>query len=189
MSLFVELKRRNVIRLAFAYLVASWLLIEISSAILEIYDAPGWIGQVIVALLVLGFPLTLFFAWAFEMTPEGLKRESEVDRSKSITHETGKRLDLITITMVVLIGVVLILERYVLEPAISPAVTVTGETGPSVAVLPFVNMSADAENEYFSDGVSEEILNVLSRIPSLRVVARTSSFQFRGNEHDIPLIA
>jgi len=190
MTFFEELKRRNVIRLALAYLAASWLLIEISSSILGIYNAPQWISRVIVALLAVGFPLALFFAWAFEITPEGIKRESQVDRSKSISHHTAKRLDLITIAMLVLVAALFVGQRFLLPaPVAEPAAPVANDGGPSVAVLPFVNMSDDASNEYFSEGVSEEILNVLAQLPDLRVAARTSAFQFKGHDEDISDIA
>jgi TolB-like protein len=187
MSLFVELKRRNVIRVAAAYLVASWLLIEATSVLIDIYEAPGWVPKLMVGLLALGFPITLFFSWAFEITPEGVKREAEVDRAGSISHETGRKLDLITIGMLVLVIALVGVERFVLAPPSTTQAVAT--TSGSIAVLPFVNMSGDAENEYFSDGISEEILNVLAGIPELQVAARTSSFQFKGQDQDIPLIA
>ena len=189
MTFFEELKRRNVIRLAVAYLVASWLLIEISSVILGIYAAPQWISRVIVALLAVGFVFALFFAWAFEITPEGIKRESQVDDGQSITHHTARRLDLVTIVMVVLVAAVFVGQRFLLpQPAAAP-VPAADSGGPSVAVLPFVNMSDDVNNEYFSEGVSEEILNVLAQLPGLHVAARTSSFQFKGRDEDVSDIA
>lgn len=190
MSLFAELKRRNVIRVGLAYLVASWLLIEVSSLILDIYNAPGWVSQVIVALLAVGFPVALFFAWAFEITPEGIKRESNIDRTQSITHETAKRLDVVTIVMVVLAGALLVGDR-LLAPGggQAPANLASADGRASIAVLPFVNMSADPANEYFSDGLTETLLHMLAQVKDLRVAARTSAFAFKGTNTDIREIA
>jgi len=192
MSFLAELKRRNVIRVGVAYLVASWLLIEASSQILDIYAAPEWISRVIVALLAIGFPVALFFAWAFEITPEGVKREAEVDRDASITHVTARKLDVITIVMVVLAVGVVITERFIAPVPLGAdrgqeAVPTDGRA--SVAVLPFVNMSGDPENEYFSDGLTETLLHMLAQVDELRVPARTSSFAFKDTNTDIRDIA
>ncbi len=190
MALFNELKRRNVFRIGAAYLVASWLLIEVSSLIFDIYGAPGWVSQVIVALLAIGLPIALFFAWAFEITPEGIKREAQVDRSQSITPVTAKRLDVITIVLLVAAVGVLAMDRFVLE-APAPRVTagVGGDGRASIAVLPFVNMSGNAENEYFSDGLTETLLHMLAQVSELRVAARTSAFAFKGTNMDVREIA
>ena len=189
MSLFAELKRRNVFRVAAAYLVTGWLLVEGTSVLIEIYAAPDWIPKMLVGLLLLGFPVALFFAWAFEITPEGIKRESEVDRTQSITGETGRRLDLITIIILLAVVALVAADRFLLGPGSPRLADVAAPDRSSIAVLPFRNMSADSENVYFSDGVAEEILNVLARVPDLQVAARTSSFRFRGDELDIPAIA
>jgi TolB-like protein/Flp pilus assembly protein TadD len=193
MSLFVELSRRNVLRVAAAYLVAGWILVEVASLLFDAYEAPPGLLRALIGLVAVGFPIALFFSWAFEITPEGIKREDEVDRSQSITSHTAKRLDLITIGMLVLAIGLLAAERFILTPPSAPVAQVseaaTGPASSSIAVLPFANMSADADNVYFSDGISEEILNVLARVPELQVAARTSSFQFRGEQQDIPAIA
>ena len=193
MSLFTELKRRNVFRVGIAYIVAGWVLVEAATLLLDVFEAPEWSSQLLVGVLALGFPIALIFAWAFELTPEGLKRESEVDRSTSITHETAKRLDLVTIALLIAAIALVIADRFVFErPAASvktaPPVTASGEKV-SIAVLPFVNMSGDEENEYFSDGISEELLNLLARIDQLEVASRTSSFSFKGHETPVPEIA
>ena len=148
----------------------------------------------------LSFTIALVFAWFYELTPEGLKRESEVNRSESIRHETGKKLEYLTIGLLVIVGGLIIYDRFIAtqtEPEITvesaiatdPA-GVTGDSKPasqkeSIAVLPFINMSSDPEQEYFSDGISEELLNLLTRIPQLKVIARTSSFYYKGK--DVPL--
>ena len=198
-SLFRELKRRNVIRVALVYIVAAWLLLQVADVVLNNIEAPNWVFQTILLLVVLGFPFAVIFAWAFELTPEGLKKEKDVDRSESITHDTGRKLDFIIIAVLVLALVYFTVDKYVIDPAQEEALataspqaeesreTVTPEM--SIAVLPFVNMSSDPEQEFFSDGISEELLNMLAQFPGLRVAARTSSFQFKGMNQDIAKIA
>lgn len=193
MSLWAELKRRNVIRVGTAYLVASWLLVEASAVALEAFAAPDWVPRAVATLLAFGFPIALFFAWAFEVTPEGIKRESEVDRAKSITPHTGRRLEILTLVMLAGVVALVLVDRFVLEPPVAPSVAppvaaVQAERV-SIAVLPFTNMSTDAENEYFADGISEEILNLLADVRDLSVASRTSAFAFKGSNASIPDIA
>ncbi|NNE06867.1 MAG: tetratricopeptide repeat protein [Xanthomonadales bacterium] len=205
MSFFEELKRRNVFRVGAAYAVAGWLLMQIVDVFAPALRLPDWFPTAVAFLLLLGFPVALFFAWAFEITPEGIKRESEVEHDASVTHETAARLDRVTIALLVLVAGFVLIDRFVLnvdhqaEPQIAtieadtqaPAAAVGTTPAPSedgkisVAVLPFVNMSDDAQNEYFSDGISEELLNVLVKVDSLRVPSRTSSFTFKGSEQTI----
>ncbi|MDX1569856.1 MAG: hypothetical protein R3200_05170 [Xanthomonadales bacterium] len=212
MSFLGELKRRNVFRVAAAYLVSAWLLIEIGSLMFEAFGFPDWAAQMLIMVLALGLIPTVIFAWAYELTPEGVKRESEVDRSESITPHTGRRLDQVTIVMILLALGVIMVDNFVLEkggwpkqtaeqeatePSPEPEPTIAAEPPEpafepdpnSVAVLPFVNMSPDPDNEYFSDGISEELLNLLVRIEELRVPSRTSSFAFKGRNTDIREIA
>lgn len=205
MSYFEELKRRNVIRVAVAYLAATWLLTEIASTVFPLFGVPDWGTRFVVIILALGFVPTLIFSWAYELTPEGLKKEKNVVREESITELTARRLDSITIAVVVLALAVFAADRLWLdskmaEPSVliqstTPAQTGQGDTTlseyqpNSIAVLPFVNMSADADNEYFSDGISEELLNLLSSLPDLRVTARTSSFSFKHKDITIADIA
>jgi len=151
---------------------------------------PEWVGRLIFLLLLVGFPLALFFAWAYELTPEGLKKEKDVDRSESITHITGRKLDFVIIGILLGALALFAVERFVLLPDRAPAIEapkeiVATEVQQSIAVLPFVNMSDDSGNEYFSDGLSEELLNLLAKIPELKVIARTSSFAFKGKNEDI----
>jgi len=215
MSLFTELKRRNVFRVGIAYLLGAWVLLQAADFGLQVIDAPSWILQVLVLIAAIGLPAVLVFSWVYEMTPEGLKKESSVERDHSITGQTGKKLDHVVTSFLVLAVLILLGDRFLgtgtkppasivasveTESESKPAVTgkaamraaepgtATGES-PSVAVLPFVNMSADPENEYFSDGISEELLNLLVRIEGLRVPSRTSSFAFKGLNTDIKEIA
>ncbi len=197
MSLIAELKRRNVFRVGVAYAIVAWLLLEVASVVLPALHLPGWALTLLVVLIVAGFPLALILAWAFEMTPEGLKREAEVDRTESTTHVTGRKLDFAIIGLLIAAVIFLVVDNYVLEAEPEQA-KVAVEQPPesesvvrekSIAVLPFVNMSSDPEQEYFSDGISEEILNVLAQVPGLRVASRTSAFTFKGDNRNIGEIA
>ena len=190
MSLVTELKRRNVFRVAGAYVVVGWLLTEISTTLLPTFGAPEWIAKTLIFVFALAFIPVLIIAWAFEMTPEGIKREKDVVRDASITSSTGKKLDYVTIVAVI-VGVAFLGYSKVgtdNRPVVDTEVVETYGT-PSVAVLPFVNMSGNAENEYFSDGLTETLLHMLAQIPELRVAARTSSFAFKGKDTDIREIA
>ena len=160
-------------------------MIQVADVILNNVTAPEWVFHTLLLFIAVGFPFAVFFAWAFELTPEGLKREHEVDRSQSITHKTGRKLDY------VIIGILVFAVGYFAwESRFSGADSETTATGEvSIAVLPFVNMSSDPEQEYFSDGISEEILNVLAQIPNLHVTSRSSAFQFKGKDIDIPTVA
>jgi TolB-like protein/predicted Zn-dependent protease len=186
MSLFVELKRRNVFRVGIAYLVVTWLVMQVADVVINNVGAPGWVFQIIMLMLGIGFPLALIFAWAFEMTPEGLKKEKDVDRSQSITPKTGNKLDRTIIVILVLALGYFAWDKFNTTQSIEPTATATEQKiDKSIAVLPFVNMSADKDNEYFSDGLSEELLNLLAKVDGLKVAARTSSFKFRNSEADI----
>lgn len=201
MTLLSELKRRNVLRVAIAYLAVSWLLIQIVETLFPVFGLSDALIRVAVILLAIGFPLVLIFSWLYELTPEGLKLEKNVDRSGSLVHHTGKKLDRAIIVVLALSLAYFATDKFVLDPArdaereetvarqarSDALVRSYGEH--SIAVLPFVNMSDDASNEYFSDGISEELLNLLSKIPKLRVISRSSSFTFKGKDIDIPAIA
>ncbi len=189
MSLFTELKRRNVFRVAAAYIVVAWLLTEILATLMPMFGVPDWVGKAVVIVVAVTFIPVLIFAWAFEMTPEGIKREKDVVRDSSITSHTGKKLDYVTIVAVV-VGVGFLGWSKSGTEIPEPAIEITETSGaPSVAVLPFVNMSGNAENEYFSDGLTDTLLHMLAQIPDIKVAARTSSFAFKGQEQDIRKIA
>lgn len=197
MSFFNELKRRNVIRVAFTYAVVAWVIAQVTDLALESFGAPEWVMKTLLFLMFIGFLIALFIAWAYELTPDGIKKAEDVEVDDSITQQTGRKLDRLVIVMLLLAVGVLLAERFLLvEPTVVPlaeeqeqvvtlAVEQASKEDPSIAVLPFVNMSSDPEQEFFSDGISEEILNVLTRIPNLKVAARTSSFQFKGQNLDI----
>jgi len=199
LSFFEELKRRNVFRVAIGYIITAWLLLQVVDLVLENIHAPDWVIQVFMLALAIGFPLAIFFAWAFEMTPDGVKRERDVDRSQSITPTTSRKLDRSIILVLILAVVFLLYKQLDSSPPDStsgPVAESTAETdstateqvasGPvTIAVLPFINMSSDPEQEYFSDGITEEILNRLAKIRELQVAARTSVFSFKGQNLDI----
>lgn len=204
MSLFNELKRRNVFKVGIAYVIVAWLVAQILQLVFESFGTPDWAIKTVLVLLATGLPFALFFAWAFELTPDGIKREHDVDRSKFITTQSGNKLNLIIIVVLVLALSYFAYDKFAPsaerdatqiksdtqtiteQPVSSDAST---ESHKSIAVLPFVNMSSDPEQEYFSDGISEELLNVLAKIDSLKVAARTSSFSFKGQNRPVGEIA
>ena len=195
MSFLAELKRRNVIRVAVAYVLLGWVVLQGADFLLDLVGAPEWVIRALAVIGLVGLPFALFFAWAFELTPEGIRRDSEVDRSRSITAQTGKRLNAVIIGLLATAVVLLLVDRFLRpspgeataaseQPAAS-AQAAAEEAGASVAVLPFVAMSSGEDDEYFADGLTEEILNSLAQLPELLVTARTSAFQFKGQ--DIPV--
>jgi TolB-like protein len=201
MNFIAELRRRNVIRMAGLYLVGAWLLVQVAGTVLPWFNVSASMLRGLVVLLVLGFVPALVFAWVFELTPEGLKRDAEVPPEASIAPHTARRMDRMIIAVLLVALAYFGVDKFVLAPkrdAARAAAAQTGTPAPasapvkraarSIAVLPFVNMSADKENEFFSDGVSEEILNSLARIDGMQVVGRTSSFQFKGTNTDLRTI-
>ena len=206
MSFFAELKRRNVFKVAAAYIIVGWLIMQAGDTLAPALHLPDWINSALVFFLILGFPLAMFFAWAFEMTPEGIKKEKDIDRSTSISHVTGRKLDFYVIALLVIALGYFAFDKFVLDPerdteialaaqqeaAVKAATEDSVAEQPdekSIAVLPFVNMSDDASNEYFSDGITEELLNLLAKIPELRVTSRSSAFSFKGQNIDIRTVA
>ncbi len=217
MSFFNELKRRNVFRVGIAYLVVAWLVMQVADVVINNVGAPGWVFQIIMLVLGIGFPIVLIFAWAFEMTPDGIRKEADVDRSKSITPKTGRGLDRGIIAILALVIFSMAAERFwfagqdesdlssgltdskiVTEDTAAVAAEPVEDTEPleepntvqeSVAVLPFTAMSSGEDDGYFADGLTEEILNSLTALPELLVTARTSSFHFKGKNLPVPEIA
>ena len=198
MSFFSELKRRNVVRMGVLYIVVSWLTLQISDVIFDPLGVPSWVFRLLMALLALGFPFALIFSWIFELTPEGLKREQDIDRDQSIVNQTGHRMNTVIVVLLVLAIGGLVANRLMPKAATpgdikmlsAPETVAEGEVAvvqneKSIAVLPFVNMSGDPDNEYFSDGLSEELLNSLVRLGGLKVTGRTSSFAFKGRNQDL----
>jgi TolB-like protein len=185
-----ELRRRNVFKVAVAYAIVAWLLIEMAATVFPALKLPEWTVTFVTALILISFPVILIGAWAFEVTPDGLKRTREVPLEHSITHITGRRFDFAIIGLLAMAVVFLIVDNYVLVGEPPPVVPEQTELSiqpveKSIAVLPFVNMSSDPEQEFFSDGLSEEILNLLAKIRGLKVIGRTSSFAFKGRNEDL----
>jgi TolB-like protein/Flp pilus assembly protein TadD len=201
LQFFAELKRRNVFRVGIAYVVTAWLVIQVVETIFPAFGFGDAAVRTAVILLAVGFPLVLIFSWLFQLTPEGLKLDRDVDRSGPVLTHAGKRLDRAIIVVLALALGYFAIDKFLIDPARDAAreeliserartEAIIGSFGEnSLAVLPFVNMSNDVENEYFSDGVAEEVLNLLAKIPDLRVISRSSSFSFRGKDIDIPSIA
>ena len=230
MSFIGELKRRNVFRVAAAYLLAAWVLLQAIDFVLDAISAPNWILQVFIMAAVAGFVVVLVFSWVFEMTPEGIKREKDIDRTESITPQTGRKLDRVIIAFLAVAVVMLLADRFYWtesatdsraeraptssesatdsravggrSAAESTATDSPAERAPkygesanptanekSIAVLPFADLSQAHDQEWFADGLAEEILNTLAKTPDLLVVSRTSSFRYKKSELDLPQIA
>ncbi len=200
LSLIDELKRRNVFKVGIAYVVAAWLLLQFTEVLVGLLGLPENAGKYVILLLVIGFPVALFFAWAFELTPEGIKKEKDVDRSQSVTKQTGRKLDFMIIGVMAVALAYFAYDKLVLSTARAAALieattqamteqtsteSTPAQVDKSIAVLPFINMSSDVEQEYFSDGISEEILNALAKVKGLQVTGRTSSFAFKGQDQDL----
>ncbi len=173
---FAELKRRNVYKVAVAYAIAAWLLIQAASILFPTFEAPAWVIKVFVCAVILGFPVAVILAWAFEITPEGIKRTQEVAPGESIARRTGRKLDFIIIAVLLGAIVLLVVDRF--RP--SKQTTMVASSDKSVAVLPFENLSRDPDNAFFTDGVQDEILTNLARIADLKVISRTSVMQYKS---------
>jgi TolB-like protein/tetratricopeptide (TPR) repeat protein len=201
LSLFNELKRRNVLRVGAAYIVVAWLAIQVVETVFPAFGFGDSAIRVVTIAFAIGLIPTLVLAWVFEITPEGLKWDSEVDRSQSISPGSGKKLDRIIMVVLALSLGYFAFDKFVLDPARDAAelesareegrteATIEAHGAKSIAVIPFLNLSSDPEQAYFADGVAEEVLNLLAKIPELRVISRSSSFTFRGDDIEIPEIA
>lgn len=200
MSLFNELKRRNVFKVAIAYIVMAWLVVQVADVILNNVEAPAWVFHVILLLLGIGLPFAIFFAWAFELTPEGLKREHEVDRSQPITMQTSRKLDFLIIGVLVLALGYFAYDKFVLsadreaasiEAAVEEASAQADDvlvSDRSIAVLPFVNRSRSEDDAFFVDGVHDDLVTQLAKVSALKVISRTSVMTYRDTEKSIPAI-
>src|SRR5213083_2001835 len=194
-NFFAELKRRNVYKVAIAYAVVAWLLIQAASIFLPAFNAPQWAMQIVILILVVGFPIALVFSWAFEITPEGIVRESEIAADQSITHHTGRKIVALTIVLGVVATGLLIFqfvrartwpERQSNGSTSLSAATISNK---SIAVLPFDNLSGDPQNAYFCEGVQDEILTRLAKVADLKVISRTSTQHFKSAPDNLPQIA
>lgn len=191
MGFWNELKKRNVFRVGAAYAVAAWFVLQLLDVLGEILELPSWIGQLVLAAVIIGFFLALVLAWAFELTPEGIRPEGAVERTLPVNREAGKKLDRIIIALLGLVVAGFLFDEFYLEPRIVVDETVSGAETPmamaqaSIAVLPFEDLSPAGDQGWFADGLAEEILTSLSRVPSLQVSPRTASFRYRDS--DLPL--
>ena len=214
MTIIEELKRRNVFRMALLYIVSSWLILQVADVLAGLFGLPDWSMRFVGFLLLLGFPVALVFSWIYELTPEGLKREKEVEQDESITRQTGQKINMAIVVLLAVAVALFALDRFggtrtnnEVASGETPSAGFEGERAASrsvpggrtreadevgfesIAVLPFVNMSSDAENEYFADGLTETLLHKLAQVSELRVAARTSSFAFKGTAADVREIA
>src|ERR1700674_309256 len=180
-NFFAELQRRNVYKVAAAYCVVSWLLIQIATQVFPIFEIPNWAARLVVFVLMLGFPVALVLAWAYELTPEGLQRTNEIDPSKSIARRTGRKLDFVIIGVLLAVIGVFAYQRF--GPAGRPAAP--NPPKKSIAIIPFIDLSPSKDQEYFSDGITEQIINSLTHVHGLFVVARTTAFSFKNKNMDI----
>ena len=192
-TFFEELKRRNVFRVAIAFAIASWLILQIVDVVVPMLGLPEWVGKMVLLMLVVSFPIALILAWALELTPEGVRLEKNVDRSRSVTAETGRKLNFIIIgTLVVALGISLYLNfgdsgETVVEPDVT-VVASAEQLVPSIAVLPFANRSANENDSFFVDGMHDDLLTQLAKIPAFKVISRTSVLQYRDTEKPMTLI-
>jgi adenylate cyclase len=207
---FQQLKQRNVFRVAVLYLVVCWLILDPVHVIFHMLDVPIWANRLVLMLMAVGFPAVVIFAWVYEITPEGLKPTVEVPHGQSIRRLTGRRLDRAIIAVLAVALAYFVVDKFWISRRLPASQTLTSSAGAdaasraaaipapaaalapaphSVAVLPFVDMSEKKDQEYFADGMTEEIINLLARVPDLRVPARTSSFYFRGKSTKVPDIA
>jgi TolB-like protein len=201
---FGELKRRNVVRVGIAYVVVGWLVVEVADVLFETFGSPDWVFKTVIALIGIGFPFALLFAWAFEITPDGVKKTRDVPLTSSVSGTTGRKLDFVIIAALVFALGYFIWERQTIDLPVEESSQLVADTtargsvngtdaatdiNRSIAVLPFINMSSDTEQEWFADGLTEEILNSLAKTPDLLVAARTSSFGYKGSAEPVTTIA
>src|SRR5881398_703609 len=182
-NFFAELKRRNVYKVAVAYAIVAWLLIQVATQVFPFFEIPNWAVRLVVLLLILGFPIALFLAWAFEITPEGIKRAEDVSPEQSITKHTGRKLIWTTVVLAVIAAGLLAFQLLRSRSATTVGASTTPATASlpekSIAVLTFENLSRDPDNAFFTDGVQDEILTNLAKVADLKVISRTSVMQFR----------
>jgi len=208
LSFFNELKRRNVFKIAAAYIIVGWLIMQAGEVMGPALRLPDWINSALAFFLILGFPLAIFFAWAYEMTPEGIMKDKGVDQDQPIANVTGGILNRTIVIALVLALAYISVDKFILDPKRDAALLESVQTeakqavdiadpvaedkvpdSKSIAVMPFMNMSSDPEQECFSDGITEEVLNLLVKTPELRVTSRSSVFSLKGQNLDIPTVA
>src|SRR5262252_6704621 len=198
-SFFTELRRRHVYRVAVAYVIVGWLLIQFATQVFPVVSLPNWTSTLVVLLIAIGLPIALILAWAFEMTPEGIRRtepaHSPEARPAEFTQRVGKQLNTIIIGVLALVIVLLLVERFLPRKApaesvaAAPSATASAPSGSapakSIAVLPFENLSEDKGNGYFASGMQDEILTRLAGIHDLQVISRTSTEKYASHPPDL----
>lgn len=199
---WAELKRRNVVKVALAYGIVGWLLIEVSSTVFPVVQLPDWTVTLVIMLVLLGYPLALILSWAFELTPDGIKSTKTIESTESITHATGRKLDFLIIGVMGLAIIFLLIDNHVLVDEELPAIVITPTEVPfedlvaptatpdrkTIAVLPFANRSNDPNDAFFVDGIHDDILAQLAKISSLKVISRTSVMGYRDTVENIKTI-
>src|SRR6267142_804409 len=192
-AFFTELKRRKVYRVAAAYAIVAWLLIQAASILFPTFEAPTWVMKVFVAAVILGCPVALILAWAFELTPEGIRREEEVWPREPKTRQAGRKWTVLIVAAAVLAAALLAFQftrtRNSVTAELPKQTAQTASMDKSVAVLPFENLSSDKENAFFAQGIQDEIITTLSRISGLRVISRTSTARYNSAPENLPEIA
>ena len=190
-NFFSELKRRNVYKVAVAYAVVAWLLIQAASILFPTFDAPSWVMKIFIIVIIFGFPVALIFSWAFEITPEGIKLESEVAANQSVTRKTGRKIVAVTIALAVVAAGLFVYQLVRSKTTVTPRQSEAATAAPSksIAVLPFDNLSRDPDNAYFCEGVQDEILTRLAKVADLKVISRTSTQHFKSTPDNLPQIA
>ena len=185
-NFFAELKRRNVFRVGVAYIIVGWVALQFVDVVDNILSLREWFGKAVLVLVAIGFPFALLLSWAYEVTPEGVKKTHEVDKSKSVTHGTGQKINKLIVGALVLAVGFIVYDKMIASDG--PVVSDVEAGQASIAVLPFADLSAAGDQEYFGDGIAEELLNVLANVPGIKVAGRTSSFQFKGQNPDLRTI-
>jgi TolB-like protein/Flp pilus assembly protein TadD len=188
-NFFAELKRRNVYKVAVAYAVVAWLLLQAASIFLPAFDAPPWVMKIFIIVIIFGFPVALIFSWAFEITAEGIKLESEIEPNKSIARRTGRKIVAVTIALAVVAAGLFVYQLVRSKSDIVGSPTTAMIANKSIAVLPFDNLSRDPDNAFFAEGVQDEILTRLAKVADLKVIARTSTQEFKSAPQNLPDIA
>jgi adenylate cyclase len=177
---FAELQRRNVYKVGIAYGVVSWLLIQVTTQLFPVFEIPAWAARTVVVVLLLGFPIALVLAWAYELTPDGLQRTDEIELSKPVARRTARTLDFVIIGVLLAVIGVMVFRYY--RPGQAPNENVPQK---SIAILPFIDLSPTKEQDYFSDGITDQIINSLAHVHGLLVVARTTAFSFKNKDMDV----